>query len=205
MTLTVKSGGRGMREELRDEILDAADRLLTRFGYRKMTVDDLAVEAGIGKGTVYLYFPSKQEVALCWVDRLIRRLVRCLEQLAAEERPAPERLRAMLLARVEFLFESAVERFHVLEELYGVLRDAYMPRRQDYLRWEGAVLARVLRDGIAAGELRECDPEQTARALLLATNSLLPYSLGKQEMSERPRILRDAEAVVDLLIHGLRP
>src|SRR5437763_1237801 len=42
-------------------ILDAADRLLARYGYQKMTVDDLAREAGIGKGTVYLSFPGKSE------------------------------------------------------------------------------------------------------------------------------------------------
>lgn len=40
----------------RDRILDAAERLLGRFGYRKMTVEDIAVEARIGNGTVYLSF-----------------------------------------------------------------------------------------------------------------------------------------------------
>jgi len=45
--------------DVRDAILDAAERLLARYGYRKMTMDDLASEAGIGKGTTYLHFPSK--------------------------------------------------------------------------------------------------------------------------------------------------
>jgi AcrR family transcriptional regulator len=52
-----------------DAILDAAERLLARYGYRKMTMDDLAREAGIGKGTKYLHFPSKQEVVLCSIDQ----------------------------------------------------------------------------------------------------------------------------------------
>jgi AcrR family transcriptional regulator len=51
------------RESIRDEILDATDRLLARFGYKKMTIDDLAQEVGIGKGTVYLHFSSKEEIA----------------------------------------------------------------------------------------------------------------------------------------------
>ena len=50
--------------ELRDVILDAMERLLARYGYKKTTMDDLAREAGIGKGTTYLHFPSKEEVAL---------------------------------------------------------------------------------------------------------------------------------------------
>ena len=48
-----------MRTDIREAIPDAVDRRLARFGYKKMTVDGLAEEAGIGKGTVYLHFPSR--------------------------------------------------------------------------------------------------------------------------------------------------
>jgi AcrR family transcriptional regulator len=61
--------------DVRDAVLDAAERLLARYGYRKMTMDDLAREAGIGKGTTYLHFPSKQEVVLCSIDRIVERLL----------------------------------------------------------------------------------------------------------------------------------
>ena len=44
----------------REAILDATDRLLARYGFKKMTIDDLAREEGIGKGSVYLHFPSKE-------------------------------------------------------------------------------------------------------------------------------------------------
>jgi AcrR family transcriptional regulator len=43
-------------------ILDAAEALLVSFGYRRVTVDDVARRAGVGKGTVYLYWPSKREL-----------------------------------------------------------------------------------------------------------------------------------------------
>ena len=64
--------------QIRDVILDAAERLLARYGYQKMTMDDLAREAGIGKGTTYLHFPSKQEVVLCSIDRIVDRLLKQL-------------------------------------------------------------------------------------------------------------------------------
>jgi AcrR family transcriptional regulator len=48
--------------EKASSILDAAEALLVGFGYRKVTVDDVARRAGVGKGTVYLYWPSKREL-----------------------------------------------------------------------------------------------------------------------------------------------
>jgi hypothetical protein len=42
--------------EVREAILDAGERLLAGYGYKKMTIDDLAREVGIGKGSVYLHF-----------------------------------------------------------------------------------------------------------------------------------------------------
>src|SRR5437899_1530444 len=78
------------------KILDAADRLLARYGYRKMTVEDLAKEAGIGKGSVYLSFDAKPDIALACIDRMVARLLVRLEAIAAGPGSAEQRLRAML-------------------------------------------------------------------------------------------------------------
>ena len=78
-------------ESRRELILDAADRLLAHFGYKKMTVEDIAKEAGIGKGTVYLHFASKEEVVLSHVDRIVRPLFAELDTIAAQNRSAADR------------------------------------------------------------------------------------------------------------------
>ncbi|GAA0631512.1 helix-turn-helix domain-containing protein [Kutzneria viridogrisea] len=62
-------------------ILDAAERLLVDHGYRRVTVDEVAKRAGVGKGTVYLYWPSKLELFGAVISRRTAELVR--EQLAA--------------------------------------------------------------------------------------------------------------------------
>src|SRR5437764_6276067 len=51
-----ESDERKLREE---RILDAATTLLVRWGYRKTTIDDVALEAGVGKGTIYLHWKDK--------------------------------------------------------------------------------------------------------------------------------------------------
>src|SRR6476469_8027718 len=86
----------------REAILDATDRLLARYGFKKMTIDDLAREVGIGKGSVYLHFPSKKEIALSHIDRLVDRLKERMRFIAAGNEPIQERLRQMLVERVVY-------------------------------------------------------------------------------------------------------
>src|SRR4029077_9511472 len=85
-------------------ILDAADRLLTRYGYKKMTIDDLAQEVGIGKGSIYLHFSSKEEIALSHIDRIIERLKANLRAIAERRDKVRKRLGDMLIERVLFRF-----------------------------------------------------------------------------------------------------
>jgi AcrR family transcriptional regulator len=62
-------------DSTRDDVLDAVDRLLGRYGYGKMSIADVAREAGIGKDTVYLFFPSKEDLVLSAIDRIAERLL----------------------------------------------------------------------------------------------------------------------------------
>jgi AcrR family transcriptional regulator len=50
------------RRQREERILDAATALLVRFGYRKTTIDDVAAEAGVGKGTIYLHWKDKNQL-----------------------------------------------------------------------------------------------------------------------------------------------
>src|SRR6476646_10080168 len=94
------------KEAVKESILDATDRLLARYGYRKMTVDDIASEAGIGKGTVYLHFSSKEEVVLSHIDRIVDRLKDRLVEIGCSEASAADKLRRMMVMRVLFRFDS---------------------------------------------------------------------------------------------------
>src|SRR5205085_9879192 len=53
-----------------DRILDALARLITRWGYSKTTVDDIAREAGVAKGTVYLHWPTKGAMLQALIERV---------------------------------------------------------------------------------------------------------------------------------------
>jgi AcrR family transcriptional regulator len=192
------------KEAVREAILDATDRRLARFGYSKMTIDELAADAGIGKGTVYLHFSSKEEVVLSHVDRIVERLCVRLEQLAAKEQPAGERIKAMLVERVVFRLHSVLHYSESLNDVAAAIRPGLIERRARHFEQEGAIFARVLTDGRRTGEFHVPRAPEAARALLEATNSLLPYSLSPQELGDPADVARRTGAVADLLVRGLR-
>src|SRR5687767_6742083 len=170
------------KEAVKDAILDATDRLLARYGYRKMTVEDIASEARIGKGTIYLHFASKEEVVLSHVDRIVERLKDRLNEICHSDATAAECLRQMLLTRVMFRFDSIQHYTQSLNDLLAALRPGLLARRALYFEAESLIFAEVLTNGRQSGEFEFDDESATAHAMLQATNGLLPYSLSTTEL-----------------------
>jgi len=191
------------KASVKDAILDSTERLLARFGYRKMTVEDIAVEAGIGKGTIYLHFSSKEELVLSHVDRLVDRLKDRLRKIANSQEPAAERVRLMLLTRVLFRFDSIQHYTQSLNDLLAALRPGLLTRRAIYFEEEAQIFAAVLNEGAKSGEFSFENAHRTAHALLQATNGLLPYSLSTRELGEREDVEKRAADVANLLLGGL--
>lgn len=191
------------RKTNRDAILDATDRLLASNGYKRMTIDDLAQEVGIGKGSVYLHFESKEEIALSHIDRIIERLKLRLRTVAQSKSSAEKRLRQMLVERVLYRFDSVQHYTRSLNEMLAQLRPRLLERRKKYFEEEARIFADVIEEGIAGGVFEVKRPHQAATALLDATNSLLPYSLSAIELGHRAEIEKKVSMVADLLLSGM--
>ena len=192
-----------MRDEIRESILDAVDRLLERSGYKKMKIDDIAEEVGIGKGTIYLHFRSKEDVALAHIDRIVQRLLVQLNEIAESNANPVTKLRAMLIARVMTRFDSVQHYPESINDLLADLRANLLARRESHFDDEATVFGRVLEEGKQQKAFDLKNPIATGHSLLLATNSLLPYSLSVQELGDRHEIEEKIERIADLLLEGL--
>lgn len=195
--------GSTQQRDVKSALLDATDRLLSRSGYKKMTIDDLAAEVGIGKGSVYLHFSSKEDIALSHIDRIIERLKNRLADIAARPTSCDRRLKEMLIERVLFRFDSVQHYTQSLNDLLSKIRPSLLERRKRHFEEEARIFAALVKEGIEAGEFAKVNVNETARSLLLATNSLLPYSLSTQELGERREIEKRASALAELIVHGL--
>ena len=193
------------RKDIRDLILDAVDVLLAKFGYKKMTMDDVARQVGIGKGTIYLHFSGKEELVLAHIDRIADRVIRNLEEIAGTSDTPDRQLRRMLILRVLLRFDSVVDYSQNLSDLLSSVRPALVARREAHFEREAAVLESVLREGARRGSLDCPDPRSASFVLIRSTNSLLPFNLTARELGRREEVENLAGRIADLLIKGLLP
>jgi AcrR family transcriptional regulator len=191
------------RADTRTRILDAAERLLGRYGYKKMTMEDLATAAGLGRRTIYAHFGSKEDLALASLDRTIDLLVEELRGLARGSGPPADRLHRMLVGRILFLFDREQAYSHALDEMYAAIRSRYKAHREKYVRAEAEVFAKVISEGEKAGAFEVDDPDEVAHALIWATSTLTPFTLNPRELGAREVVARRIQRIAGLLLRGL--
>lgn len=193
------------KTDTRESILDAVDSLMSRFGFRKTTMDDIAREAGISKRTIYTYFPSKEEVGLSSIARVVTHAQATMRDAAELEGTASERLHDMLVGRVMARVECVCEYRQSLDELFEAVRPAYLERRKTAFDIETGLIETVILEGNASGEFAVKTPRRAAELLLRATNAFLPYSLTVAELGEIESIRQGVVEMSEILIRGLRP
>lgn len=183
-----------------ERILEAAEEVLRRFGPAKATVVDVARALGVSHGSVYRHFPSKAALRDAVTERWLARVSAPLASIAAEDSPAPSRLRRWLEALI------ASKRRKVLDdpELFATYIALTAEARDVVGEHVGTLtgqLARIVADGVARGELTVADPAAAARAVFDAT-ARFHNPVHASEWSD-PGIVAAFEGVLSLVLAGL--
>ncbi|MEJ2430253.1 MAG: TetR/AcrR family transcriptional regulator [Deltaproteobacteria bacterium] len=160
-------------------IIEAAARVFANKGYSGTLIADIAREAGIGKGTIYEYFPSKQDLFFAvfkWFVGMTQTEAKVSVSVLGGS--APERLMALndalLRSWLDMLdmyslvmeFWSASASSSMRQRFKGAFKEGYKDFRQ--------IVSALIRDGIETGEFQpEVDAESVAAALVGAWDALL--------------------------------
>ena len=183
------------------QIVDAAIRVFARTGYYNSRVSDIAREAGIASGTIYLYFKTKDEILVTlfrekmaeWVD-VVRR------EIATEPDPVAKLRRLVAL------------HFSVLESNPDLAEVVQIELRQGHKFFRGAsaheisayfgLIGSVLEEGIATGQIRRDVPVKLATKMLFGAMDQVATSwvLGKRAY----RLSDAAEAVASIFLKGVK-
>ncbi len=148
------------------QILEAAFRVFGSRGLHKATLDDVAREAGISKGTIYLYFPSKAALFSAMIKARVNAVMPEVET-PRDGGPSEIRSRLVTLGRRLYRFFRSPAYLAMYRTVVSEAID--FPEAAALLYREGILpanrrLAEIFRRGISTGEFRSVDPLVTARA-----------------------------------------
>ncbi|MFK4103965.1 TetR family transcriptional regulator [Streptomyces sp. NPDC019531] len=184
-----------------ERILEATEEVLRRHGPAKATVVDVARALGVSHGSVYRHFATKAALREAVTKRWLDRTTGALAAITEADRDPESRLRDWFAA----LFEAKRRKAGDDPELfamYQVLAGESGELVRAHLADLDGQLARIIRDGTATGTLTATDPSTTARALFQATSCFHDPAYASQW--EEPGVEEQFEAVMDLLLRGLR-
>jgi AcrR family transcriptional regulator len=154
-------------QERKARIHQAALTCFHRKGYHRTTMDDIAAESGLSKGTLYWYFESKKDLFISMFRQAMDQFGQEMASIAAQDSSAADRLRANLsLFRAELAAMGAF--FGIMLEAWALTRhdeDVEAMVRELYVPYVD-LLTHILRDGSADGEFHVASPEATALVLM---------------------------------------
>lgn len=190
------------RQQKRRVILDAAAGEIARFGYDRANINTIAERAGIGRGTIYLYFASKDEILDALLDTIGSLIDDTVRRCIELDAPWRERLRALSQSFVA-LAEQHRDFFRVhVSALHGVNRDIGEPMAR-WLLTSTEHLAVAFQQAMDQGMILPMPAETLAILVLSALESLalLPDMLQRRSPGYEDR----AETLASLLWRGMTP
>jgi AcrR family transcriptional regulator len=161
-------------DDKRRRILEAARKRFRHCGVRKTTMLEIAREAGVAVGTLYLYFKDKDELLLAGTEEYVTRHRRRAEAILASDAPAAERIRRYVLDRFRASQATRVGGRRRAAELRREVLRVHPERQLEEGRMMAEYFARILRQGVEAGELYTDDPERDGRVFLMSLAFLFP-------------------------------
>jgi AcrR family transcriptional regulator len=191
-----------LEQAKKDCILHAACRAFARFGFKKASVEEIAKEAGVAKGTVYLAADTKEDLFYQAVHREVRAWTAEIAKLIDPRVSAEE----LLVRATQAGFEYMHDRPLVKELLFGqhhLLLPEWRHRLDELRELSRTNCIEILKLGVRQGVFRgDLDIEEVAKILqdvLIATHLFLDRGVDANE-----KIARRLATGLDLLMHGLK-
>jgi AcrR family transcriptional regulator len=170
----------------RQRVLEAAEAVFAEHGYHEASIVKITEAAGVGQGTFYLYFSSKQEVFDELVRDLNRRVRHAMKEASAKGKTRLEAEQLGFRAYFRFTAEHPA--------LYRIIRQAEFVS-PDMLRYHYDRLSsgyiEALRDAVERGEIAELDPEVAAWALMGMGELIGMRWILWEEVGEMPKAVLD--------------
>lgn len=167
-------------EKKRSNIVAAAAKMFASHPYHEVRLDELAAAAGVGKGTLYVYFKSKEDLYFSLVEEGFTALVDRLQtQLEPPSPPAMQAIRIIVEQLVRFAIQHP-DLFELMRSTGGPPQGGRMEAKHKQLT---AIIEKTIRLGVRRGELHDPNPQITALCIPGLVRSV--FLFGPQGLNEK--------------------
>jgi TetR/AcrR family fatty acid metabolism transcriptional regulator len=194
-----KVAARGLRK--RQQIMQAAERLFTSRRFHEITLNSVAAEAGVAKGTIYGYFKDKDDLFFQTSTSGFDELCKLIDRKAPDGTPFPRMLLGACRA-INVFFQRRRQLMQMMQSedgrmwyCQGNLRQRWLQKRKGLL----SSVARVIAKGIEEGHLRKDVSPEVLAGLLLGM-----LRARARDLTDAPSAMRSDEVIVDLFCNGAR-
>jgi AcrR family transcriptional regulator len=184
------------------ELLEAARRVFAAKGFHGATMEDIAETAGVAKGTVYSYYPSKRAVYWAALQQGVGELLERMRSSVEAATTIEEKLRALIATKISFFHEDR-DFFRIYFSEFGnvLAHPAHVNRRfQDFQATQIGLLERVLEDAVKNGDIRDISATATAHAVADVTRGMIRQRLISHRNGN---VAEDIEFVFELIWKGI--
>jgi TetR/AcrR family fatty acid metabolism transcriptional regulator len=171
------------RQEREALILQTAEEVFCEKGYHESSIDEIAARVGIAKGTVYLHFPSKEDLVAALIERDSRHLLQAVEDINASTQTTRAKLEAILRLMYGELLNKRMRLFYAMYNSSD-MRLLTEKKASMHSLWEEVArhITSLLDEGKAAGDFDSTIPTSVMLSLFLNLISVRGYErLVRQE------------------------
>lgn len=189
-------------DERKVQIINAAEDVFTKKGFDDARMDDIAEETGLSKGTLYLYFKSKDDLIIAILDRMMQREFRQLEDLNQGELSATDTIWKL----TDLLIKDVLGWLRLIPIVYQFLALAFRNRYvqlalKKYINRYLDILVPIVQRGVEAGEFRQVDAREAAIAMgAMIEGTLLLWVYDKSMIEPEKHI----QSGMRLLLEGVQ-
>lgn len=194
---TQKSGGLDKREVITTAALD----LFRHYGYRRTSMEDIARAAAVAKGTLYLYFESKDQLFDAICSSLATQVSESLAEVDKRDLPLEEKLLALMEAKFGFVYSLILSSPHAAELIESSHQLESAPFENVTAEFHDAIL-KLVRRGVKRGEI---DPKKVGLTEKEAAETLISAVIGAEKAPDEESFRKQLKATVRLTLRGLRP
>lgn len=187
------------RDEVKESIINISRSIFTRFGFKKTTVDEIALASRKGKSSIYYYFESKEDIFKAVVEKEAEMLNEEIFQATCGVENPMQKLKIHVLTRMRTMQK--------LSNMYSALKDDYLSHlgfidmiRRNYDQEEIRMMENILEEGCKSGDFQIEDTHLAAVAIVTALKGLeIPLFWGHEENDTERRL----DNLVHILFHGV--